>query len=457
MSIIIILLCAESELMDSKENEKEEDEIPDPLKCCFRHGWNGATRNETLGAITLWFQDIPMLTLAVLFALVARSCKTPDGSDASPVLLDVGISATAAVAASCWRLLRSIARLGSSVGVRTDIKSRCLPTPSEAAYPPDTCAQYCVFSFYCGLVMQFIAIAAGISIIFAIWFFYAIERIGSNFDQSLSVYRSSSSGRNIPLFNLSANVIPPNGPFSYVEIIPSSQFLSLSNTYCLCEFEYRSQDSLIFYDAIEVIPVSADGEFCATRSGLSSSNGCYMYYLQDNLFYGYVDPTLSSVNVEEFHTACYLIGTHIRPKVDLNINVSNHINRTGFPTNNEELVVYYPNLRLYALFSDILASGSEGLKYNHPAVLMNNGTFYCALRLRYNDHSDVSYNYRGVWTDSSGQCSCQYTSDCESVFYQTAVYGYLTEGSHVVPYTECSHVPLKYIKPRPERVSYCPC
>ena len=52
-----------------KEDNEDKDEITDPFKCCFRHGWNATTRNETLGAITLWFQDVPMLTICLYFLL----------------------------------------------------------------------------------------------------------------------------------------------------------------------------------------------------------------------------------------------------------------------------------------------------------------------------------------------------------------------------------------------------
>ena len=66
--------------MDEEEG-KEKDvagEITDPLKWCFRKGWNSTTRNEALGAIILWFQDVPMLTMSVLYAFSQTSCKTPE-------------------------------------------------------------------------------------------------------------------------------------------------------------------------------------------------------------------------------------------------------------------------------------------------------------------------------------------------------------------------------------------
>ena len=194
-------LRTDSESDESEVEAKDDkDEISDPFKCCFRHGWNVTTRNETLGAITLWFQDVPMLTISVLFALVQNSCKTPDTRDASPILQSVGISATASVLASTWRLLRSFVRLYGSVVIRMkDLKfsnplRRCLPKASEAAYPQDTCAQCCIIPFYCGICMQFAAIAMAVSIVIAIWLLYLFAKTGRNYDDSLGIYRFSLTG-----------------------------------------------------------------------------------------------------------------------------------------------------------------------------------------------------------------------------------------------------------------------
>ena len=85
-----------------KEDEKvdKDEKVDDPCKCCYRHGWNEKTRSETLSAIALWFQDIPMLILAILYAHLQRTCKVPDSRDVTPILLDVAISATAAMIVS---------------------------------------------------------------------------------------------------------------------------------------------------------------------------------------------------------------------------------------------------------------------------------------------------------------------------------------------------------------------
>ena len=149
----------EFEVEEKDDKEENEEEISDPFKCCFRKGWNPATRAETLGALTLWFKDAPLMTMSVLYVLIQHSCKTPDTKDVTPLLLDVGISVTAAVLASLWRAIRSFVRAHVSLCARTNYKNtkcpkRCLPPRNEAAYPPDTCAHYCLRPFYCSVVSQ---------------------------------------------------------------------------------------------------------------------------------------------------------------------------------------------------------------------------------------------------------------------------------------------------------------
>ena len=156
--------------------------------------------------------------------------------------------------------------------------------------------------------------------------------------------------------------------------------------------------------------------------------------------------------MERFDDVCVavkdIIGYCASPKVDLNINVSNHIDRTGFPTGNEPLVVYYSNQNYSVPFSDIWAADLNGLELRPVDVLYNNGTIFCRVKLGYSVYrGGVIYNSRGVRIDTLGQCSCQFSFLCFSLF-QTAVYGYLTADGHVVPYTKCSSIPYEKITPQ---------
>ena len=142
---------------DGKDQEKQEtgDVVSDPCRPCYRCGCNVVTRNETLGSIALWFQDIPMLTLSVLYAYTQLTCANSASRNISPVLRSVGINVTAATATALWRAVRSFLRLYSSVVVRIKTKTadcitKCqkyLPPKGDVAYPPDTCVQPCIFGY----------------------------------------------------------------------------------------------------------------------------------------------------------------------------------------------------------------------------------------------------------------------------------------------------------------------
>ena len=471
--------------MDEEEG-KEKDvagEITDPLKWCFRKGWNSTTRNEALGAIILWFQDVPMLTMSVLYAFSQTSCKTPEPRDASPILLNIGISATAAVIASCWRLIRSFVRFYFTVkiaGKIEPIKPKCLgdlfptrpikppgkrlkkilPKSSESAYPPDTCAHQCLRTYYFGIIMQLAATSGALGVLFTIWLKYAIAT-SKTYDEyeSLGIYRFSI-GPDLLLFNISDIITPSNGSFVNLEQIPN---IDPWDIYCLSEFEYREENFEIFFNVIEVIVVSPEGKFCDTRVVNSTNSFCYSYYTQGNfiLYYASQNPITGDVN--RFDDECTAVkdifGYHAGPKVDLGINVGRHIDRAGFPQNNEPLVIYYPKLGEYVLFSEIVDKPSI---ISLPSVQFQNKTLNCSIQFSYSEpQGAVLYTYRGATYDENGNCFCSIinTLICRHVYSKNVMYGYLTEDSSVIPFTHCYGFSYEQITPKYilTFLHVCPC
>ena len=436
------------------KDEEDDDDIDDPCKCCYRCGWNGTTRNETLGAITLWFQDVPMLTIAILYAFSQTTCKTPDPRDVTPFLQDIGISATAAVAASLWRLLRSFARLCSSVSVRmeTDCCSKkCFPKKSEAAYPPDTCAQCCIIPFYVGLIFQCFLIFAGALITGVIWAQFVQLKGGKNFDDSLGIYRFSPL--NPPdhlLFNISGNIIPPNGTFVNLERIPDRILFFDGELFCLSEFEYREEDSQIYFNAGQVKLVSEDSQFCTITSGLTEANTCLSYYSLENfiLYYASINPTTGEL--ERFDDACVVVRDTFDyfavPEIDPSINLDRHINRTAFPVN-EPLVIFYPEARVYFGVSSIVsAPGGQftDMLVTQDPVTME--TVRCAEKFEY-ALGQVFFSYWEVFDYQQPQCFCRAANSRCPQFYQNLLYAHLTSDNVVVPYTNCSGIPRESLRP----------
>ena len=432
-------------------------------------GCNVATRNETQGAITLWFQDIPMLTIAVLYAFSQSTCKVPDSWDVTPVLRDIGISALAATLAAIWRLSRSFFRLYASVGTRIKEKIgsrsflKCLPKKGEAVYPASSRAQCCIFGFYFGLLMQIPAVFLGGVITLAIWVnFLALKT--PNFDDSLAIYRISFNTPDVRLFNISGSIIPPNGSanssnesFVNLEQIPRRELDFDQDIFCLSEFEYRSEEFRIFVNVIQLYVVSEEGEFCARANGTGPD--CNVFYTFQNfvLYYGSSNPTTGEVS--RFDDECIVVRDILNyragPAFDPSIDVSRHINKTGLPQNGEPLIVFYPEpINTGLAVSRILSA--PGYTYLILATfqeLNSSSNVTCVVQFMYNFlHSRVNFNYRDVYNLESGcECSSIFIPgpNCRQ-FHEDLVYAYISEdegGRRGVPLTQCSTIPQEKLVP----------
>ena len=459
----------ESYEMDLLGKIKDDDEeIDDPCKPCYRCGYNNTTRSETLSAFTLWFQDVPMMTLAVLYAFSQTTCKTPESKDVTPFLLDIGISVSVATAASIWRLLRSFARLYSSIAVRVDPKGcfkKCLPKKGEAAYPPKTCAQICLIPFYIGLLTQIFAIIAAASVTTSIWLNYALLKSGENFDDSLGIYRLSINPPDTLLFNISGTIIPPNGTFLNLEKIPRNNLDRDEDIFCLSEFEYRSDEFQIFFNAIEVIVVSDNGTFCKTNAGPDEqTNFCIPFYTYEDqvLYYASIDPI--SGETERFDEQCSVVRDTFNffatPKADFSMDVTRHIDRTGFPENGEELVIFLPTANIHFEMSRILmAENREYLgvdQFQDPADAT--ASIFCIFEYDYVEiNGQVRFNYRDIHILPSGTgCFCDSDTICQQ-FYQDLVFGYVTAENIFVEYTHCSEIPRDKLVPFYDQSIPVPC
>ena len=407
--------------LPKKKMDEEDDEIDDPFQCCYRCGCNPTTRAETLTFITLWFQDVPMMTLAVLYAFSQSTCKVPESRDVTGVLRDIGISSVAATAAVAYRLLRSTIRLCMTVGVRAKSKDtsrsgkcakscyRCLPKPGDAIYPPDTRTQCCIFPFTMSLIFDYFAIVAGAAISVSIWYNYVQLRT-PNFDDSLAIFRFPE---NVHLINISNNIIPPQDNGSYLSI----ESISDSGTviHCLSEFRYSERDSEIYFNTIELEVVSPTGKFCANKTTERNSY-CTAWYTFMNvaLFYGSLDP--NDGTVQRFDDECIVLRdiypkVFAGPKVDPNIQVDRNINTSRFPRANEELRVFYLNPAGLSLRVSQFIDELFGLTLLHTFQDPSTGEdMDCAIHFQYDSNqARVMYNARQVLNSPppAGQtCTC---------------------------------------------------
>ena len=350
-----------SEVEKKTEKKGEADEadavvITDACRCCYHCGWNFTTRAEAVAKFSLWLQDVPMLTLAVLYAFSQTSCKLPEVRDVSGDLFSVGLSALASTAAVAFRLTRSMLRLCASIGLRIKSKkevgkmgkygkffSKILPEKGDAMYPPDTCAQCCIIPFYLTLIFDFVLVFMGCLASLIIWVGYLQLKRTPNFDDSLAIFRFQYTGDSVHLLNISNNIIPAsNGSFVGFETILDGR----SVTHCLSEFEYREEEFDIFFNSIEVQAISDQGEFCAIKTGsdvknLSTYSECTLYYTHGGfvLFYGSTNRFTGKIT--RFDNECILLGDLAGPDLDLSIQVERNINHTGHPNATQDLLILY--------------------------------------------------------------------------------------------------------------------
>lgn len=454
--------------------KEDTEDIDDPCSCCFRRGWNETTRSETLGTLALWLQDFPMLLLAFLYTFSQTTCKTPDPRDTTPALLDIGISASAAVAASLWRLLRTLYRSYITRATRltpnkTCCGKNCLPQRSKVLYPPDTCAGYC-YAPCCGcLPLKALVIIAFGVLTGVVWYDYVKLTNERNFDDSLGIYRFSVNSEKDPLlFTISGNIIPPNGTFVNLEKIPAIELEGNYDVFCLSEFEYRPEDFQIYFNALELVVVSQNGQFCATiETDLDGSdpNFCTAFYTLENfvLYYASLDPVTGKIR--RFDEECSVVKDRLgfaTPKVDPNIDVTQHLKSAGFSQNGEPLVIYYSDLDIHYLVSDVLASTDRVLHSIIPNVADSQGTtLSCAADFWYIEiNGQIRYNYRDVFNLGLSGCQCSISTDICEALHRNVVYGYLhSDQITVTEYTNCSTLPADKIVPYywPSASVRCPC
>ena len=395
----------------------------------------------------LWLEELMLLIMLVIFAWTQYSCRTPN---LTPIMIEVGISATAILLVSCWRIFFSFIQV--YLCYKTELDSLC---------------HFYRLCFGFVFVMQLLVVIVGAAVTIASWSLSVARSNGADYENSFGIYRSPPKGDDSQLLRMSDIITPSGEALMNLEMIPYAQqqrylgyyYLPPRDIYCLSRFEYRSQESEIAFNVIEVTPLSSDGRFCTMSS---DAGRCDSYYLNGKLYYASTNPT--SGKIERYNDYCLATKWYsynpfapstVDPKFDSGINVSHYINHTDFNTYENQLVVHYPNISMSVPFSNISQAG--GIEVRIPLV---NGNGFCVVKLAYSYlRSAVIYDYLEVTTNQT-QCSCKYISPlCFAMLNQTAVYSYMTSDSRIVKLTKCLSFSYQKLVPRIDRflsVS-CPC
>jgi hypothetical protein len=476
-------------------DETEDVVITDACRCCYHCGWNFTTRAETIAKFSLWFQDVPMLTLAVLYAFSQSTCKLPEVRDVSGDMFNVGLSALASTAAVAFRLARSMLRLCASIRLRMKSKkdfkkkgkcgkflSKLLPEKGDAMYPPDTCAQCCIIPFYLVLIFDFVLVFMGCLISLIIWINYFNLKRTPNFDDSLAIFRFQHTGESVHLLNISNNIIPAsNGSFVSFETIREVENNEI--THCLSEFQYREEDFTIFFNSIEVEAISDQGEFCAVKTGSDVDNSstysrCTLYYTfrEFVLFYGSTNRITGEIT--RFDDECIVVKDRFPPvfagpDLDFNIQVEKTIDRTGHPNATQDLRILYVTRRqnstalrmVFDVSVAAIVAGGLDVTYSYTFKYGTNSTYI--MRFFYDYFTrQFTYNVREVYNyppPGNGTCTCSSTLAGLSTIRQFLEmgrfrYGYFdTQMGHYKLLQSCSNIPFDKLVPRYDFFRFVSC
>ena len=407
--------------------DDDDDNDDSPLECFYECGCNTTTRNETLSVLTLLFQDLPLLVLSVFFTYVQVGCKSPQPKDVTLLLLNVCISVTVAYAATLCRFIRTIVRMIKFI--RKDDITDC------------TC---CVNFYKCfviiGIILEALALFLSPIGISYVWVDYTYVKSGNLFNDPLKIYHSGH-----PLFEISGNVIPPNGTFLHIENIHMTE-ISQNGTflynidkgrdiYCLRTFEYHPEAFQIYFNAVNLFAVSNNADFCAAVN--TSVEEMDFSCADLSLYYSSRDS--SSGNVRRHQCMFYQ-----QPRFNNTIvNVYRHLGRTESAQNyGEPIALLYQNR--FFLLTDVKSSPDGAFQgILDPSVFSNSSdSISCVIELRYLQlptTGQIQYNYRDVANYGENNCNFSSTNVCSSL-QSDLVYGYLSDEYSLVQNTRCSNV-----------------
>ena len=456
------------------EKEKSKDEtITDPCRCCYRWGFNVVTRIETLSYLQLWFQNIPLLVISILYAATKVTCETPvriHEDELADILLHVGISAIAATLATTFRLIRSSYRMFQTIGVRVKgwyCCKRLLPKPMNAVYPPDTRCQVLIFPYYAGLLLQYVIIHLMAIGTLYIWFYFISHEVTPSNNSTLGIYIEVIPGKVFRMFNISDNIIPPpKKPFLHFASISRPGSFDNEPIYCLSEFQYSATDAQIYYNTAQIRPVLYDGSFCNASYQMDPKLGnydyCHEYFTKSelNMYFASGDPGTSSF--KRFDETCILFKDSLHKQVPMtNISIKPHeaIDTTGYPKHGEKLWVFSPppvNKVFYLVQAVVFQP--KVISYLSPTT---GEVIDCFLYFKYNSNVGVVY-YSYIEVKNTTECSCVSQNNTSSTCMNLR-YTYIdSQTEQLMPLTYCHWIQVmpEYVPIDSEKLKFtpsCPC
>ena len=295
-----------------------KEKITDDITClpCNAGGLNYITRTEILTLISVTLEDLPLLTLSLLFAAAQYSCNQPTPRENLSVLNAVFITSLSSLLHVGWSLLRFLLHLflracsnycrartkspatadKTTEDLKVKMKEKELEIELESErrtspnhlYPEKCCKmKWCIvchsltLAIVCGLTITLSLTAIGLT--------QHQDTLTNSFpldpSQQLSVYRSFPEEQ--PIANVSTIIDSSMG------ICINEKFTDEKNNTISCDvvLSYSESDGLIYFDY-------ADSNHNTSGTANTTVEKCAVYY--EGMFLGHY----AEAGVRRFHETC---------------------------------------------------------------------------------------------------------------------------------------------------------
>ena len=316
--------------------EYRKKRVTDLCVPCSAVGFNYVTRVEILSLVNISLEDLPLLTLSLVFAAAQYSCNSPTPSDNRSLLNAVFYSSLASLLQVVWCLTRFLFHLlvracnrckmrskPSRSSSRSGSKNEKEPEEGEEMkrkmkekeleleetdskvrrrqlYPTKCCRMKCcvVFHSVALLVVCGLTICISVTAITLTKHEGVLSETFFDPDQQLSIYQTHPQQR--LLLNVSNVIDSKNAGVCLREVfhLPTNG----SNDTTLCDIIFRYKNGRIHFNYIEVIAENGSNSSTIMQESMER---CSEYYT--GLFLGHI----TEDGVKRFEDSC--VGTLVLP------------------------------------------------------------------------------------------------------------------------------------------------
>ena len=152
-----------------------------------------------------------------------------------------------------------------------------------------------------------------------------------------------------------------------------------------------------------------DGCFCVNLTGPDLPNTCTLFYTYLNFVLYYASLSPSTGETLHFGQQCsvlqYSLNYNVGPLADFSRDVTQYINRTGYPENDEPTIILYPSpISIHVRVSSLLSmpDGTHTIIHTFQDLETSENVTCVATFVYDLFNSWVNFNFRDVYNSDTG-------------------------------------------------------